>query len=227
MKKFVSILLVTALAIVPLFFVLIANADINERERCIIIDAGHGGFDGGAVASDGTEEKDINLQIAGKINSLAKLFGYSTIMTRKEDNALCNSESSIRKNKIEDMKNRLKIINMNPKAVFLSVHMNKFEQENVWGAQVFFSPNNENSKVLAEAIQCSIINYVQPQNTRVIKKADDGIYLLKNAQIPAVIAECGFLSNQNELANLKTDEYQLKLAFAIVMSLDLYYNNIN
>ncbi len=188
--------------------------------------SGHGGFDGGAVADDGTMEKDINLQIAQKINCFAKLFGYTTIMTREEDRALSGSESSLRKNKIEDMRNRLKIINENPRAVFLSIHINKFEQESVKGAQVFYSRNNENSLLLAQSLQGAIAKDVQPDNSRAVKKADNSIYLLKNAKIPAVIVECGFLSNQKELKNLKSSEYQSKLAFSIVMSFNLYYNSI-
>ena len=190
----------------------------------IIIDAGHGGFDGGAEAADGTNEKDLNLAIALKVGDFARAFGYETVMTRSEDRALCDGISATRKNKVEDMKNRLSVIEKNSDAIFVSIHINKFEASSVNGAQVFFSPNNENSMALSENIQSSISSHLQPDNKRVIKKSGDGIFLLKKAQIPSVLVECGFLSNTRELSLLKDNIYQSKLAFSIVLGINSYYN---
>lgn len=193
--------------------------------RKIIIDAGHGGFDGGASTSDGTNEKDLNLQIALKVRDFAEVVGYETVMTRKTDRALCDGVSATRKNKVADMKNRLSVIKNNGDAIFVSIHINKFEASSVKGAQVFFSPNNENSMLLSENIQASIASHLQPDNKRVIKKSGNEIFLLKNAQIPAVLVECGFLSNPQELSELKNNIYQSKLAFSIVLGINSYYNS--
>ncbi len=218
-KKLVSFVLIVCCCTVRF------NADAEtELTRKIIIDAGHGGFDGGAVAADGTFEKDINLAVALKLRDIAEVLGFKTVMTRETDKALCDRQSTIRKNKVEDMHNRLKIINDNADGIYVGIHMNKFEQADVNGAQVFYSPNNERSKTLAEGIQGSIAAYVQKDNKRAVKKAGDNIFLLKNAKQPSVLAECGFVSNNNELKNLKSSNYQTKIAFAIVLAADLYYN---
>lgn len=218
-KKLISFVLIICCCAVRFY----ADAE-TELTRKIIIDAGHGGFDGGAVAADGTFEKDINLAVALKLRDVAEVLGFKTVMTRETDNALCDRQSTIRKNKVEDMHNRLKIINDNKDGIYIGIHMNKFEQAGVHGAQVFYSPNNEESKTLAEGIQGSIAAYVQKDNKRVVKKAGDNIFLLKNAKQPAVLAECGFVSNNNELKNLESSDYQTKMAFAIVLAADLYYN---
>lgn len=221
-KKIFSLLItITICCCFAARFCTYAEDDITPK---IIIDAGHGGFDGGAVAADGTFEKDINLQVALKLRDIAEVLGYKTVMTRETDKALCDTQSSIRKNKVEDMHNRLKIIDDNRDGIYIGIHMNKFEQPQVHGAQVFYSPNNENSQLLAENIQNSIATYVQKDNKRVVKKAGKDIFLLKNARQPAVLAECGFVSNGSELQNLKNSEYQTKIAFAIVLGAELYYN---
>jgi N-acetylmuramoyl-L-alanine amidase len=197
------------------------NIHINNS---IILDAGHGGFDGGASASDGTQEKDINLSITLKLKELLEFSGYNVILTRDTDSGIeSNPDDTIGKRKVSDMKNRLKIINSNPEALFVSIHLNKFTTASASGAQVFYSPNNENSMILAENLQKAIVGRIQPNNDRVIKKGGKNIYLLKNAKIPSVIVECGFLSNKAELEQLKSEEYQLKMAFCIYCGI-LDYN---
>lgn len=224
--KFLSVLSAAAI-ILTVFYPLKTSAARSDDfgTRKIIIDAGHGGFDGGASTSDGTNEKDLNLQIALKVRDFAEIFGYKTVMTRKTDRALCDGISATRKNKVADMKNRLSVIKNNDDAIFVSIHINKFEAASVKGAQVFFSPNNENSMLLSENIQSSIASHLQPDNKRVIKKSGNEIFLLKNAQIPAVLVECGFLSNPQELSALKNNIYQSKLAFSIVLGINSYYNS--
>ncbi len=191
--------------------------------KTIIIDAGHGGFDGGAVANDGTPEKDINLQIAIKLSEFLKLHGYEVIMTRTEDTGTeSDSSASIAERKKSDMKERLRIINENEDAIFVSIHLNKFTTSSAVGAQVFYSTNHPDSKVLGQAVQQTVKVLLQPDNERTIKKGTKSTYLLYNAKIPAVIVECGFLSNSRELELLKTEEYQSKMAFAIFCGITNY-----
>ena len=196
--------------------VLFTNAEA-ENQKTIIVDAGHGGFDGGAVADDGTPEKDINLNIALKLASMLRFHGYNVIMTRTADTGTeLDSSETIANRKKSDMGERLRIINENPDAVFVSVHLNKFTSSSAKGAQVFYSPNNMSSMELGQSLQKTIKELIQPENERTIKKATKSTYLLYKAEIPAVIVECGFLSNKGELALLKSDEYQSKMAFAVL-----------
>ena len=185
----------------------------------------HGGFDGGAVANDGTVEKDINLNISLKLCEMLKLFGYEVIMTRTTDDATDNTESKvISDRKKSDLKERLKIINETKDGVFVSVHLNKFTTSTATGAQVFYSPNNPMSVELGQSIQKLIVSLLQKDNERIIKKGNKSTYLLYNAKIPSVIVECGFLSNNKELSLLKNDDYQSKMAFAIFCGIQEYFN---
>lgn len=177
----------------------------------------HGGFDGGAVADDGTPEKDINLSISLKLASMLRFHGYNVILTRDTDRGTeTDSSQSIANRKKSDMGERLKIINENPDAVFVSIHLNKFTSSSAIGAQVFYSPNNHLSHELGLSLQNTVKALLQPENERTIKKGTKSTYLLYKAQIPAVIVECGFLSNKKELALLKSEEYGSKMAFAIL-----------
>lgn len=197
----------------------------NFQNKTVIIDAGHGGFDGGTSSSDGTVEKDLNLQISHKINEILNSFGVKTIMTRTGDNGL-NDENlpTIRQKKISDIKKRLSLINETEDAVFVSIHQNHFSQEKYSGAQVFYSKNNPQSQQLAEKIRFRLITALQPDNTREIKRSGSEIYLLFHAKIPAVMVECGFMSNFNETQLLKNEEYQKKLAFTVAMGIIDFLN---
>lgn len=187
-----------------------------STSKIIILDAGHGGFDGGAVADDGTIEKDINLSVTKRLKELFLLGGFEVVMIREDDVGLdSNSDESIGKRKVSDMKKRLELVNANEEAVFISIHQNNFSSGSARGAQVFYSSNSSESEALAYNIQRSFEQRLQKENKRNIKKADKNIYLLYNAKIPALIVECGFLSNSQELALLKSEEYQKKLAFTI------------
>ena len=184
----------------------------------IIIDAGHGGFDGGAVAFDGTIEKDINLNIALCLADMLKAAGYNVVLTRQTDNStetIDSQTNSIAKRKKNDLENRLQLMNDYPDGIFVSIHLNKFTTTAAKGSQVFYNSKIESSKLLGEEIQGSIIQMLQPENTRVNKQATTSTYILYNATLPAVLVECGFLSNKDELVLLKNEEYQKKLAFAI------------
>ncbi len=197
----------------------------------VIVDAGHGSPDGGASSESGLLEKDINLSIAEKLKDLLKLCGYNVIMTRTGDEAIYDENSAtIREKKRSDIKNRVRIATSNPGAVFVSIHQNWFSDKKQNGAQIFYSPNSDGSRLLAERIRARITDMIQPDNKREIKKSDSDIYILQNVDNDAVLVECGFLSNMEEAMLLATDDYQFKLAFAVAAGIadhisEKYRNN--
>lgn len=194
--------------------------------KTVIIDAGHGGPDGGTSADDGSLEKDINLQIAIKLNEILQSMGVNTVMTRTEDISIHDdSAQTIRQKKVSDIKNRLNIINETDDAIFVSIHQNHFSDSQYSGTQVFYSKNNPLSQTLANCIRLPVISYLQTDNTREIKQSGTDIYLLYHAQKPAVMVECGFLSNYQETENLKSEEYQQQLAFLIAIGIMDYFKN--
>ncbi|HAX83479.1 MAG TPA: cell wall hydrolase [Ruminococcaceae bacterium] len=210
-------------------FTFMANSSADSAlakpitQKTIIVDAGHGGDDGGAVGINGTVEKDINLDIALKLEKILKFYGFKVIMTRTEDVMTCDDGlDSMRKRKVSDIHNRFELMQKNPDALFVSIHQNKFEDSAQHGTQVFYSGNNEESKVLAQAIQDSIVSSLQKDNSRVVKKSGSGIYLLYHAKNPAVLVECGFISNPTEVKNLKDEKYRMKLAILIADGLIKY-----
>ena len=205
-------------------FGIITSKSESSKMPTVIIDAGHGGFDGGAVAKDGTVEKDINLAISLKLNTVLEALGYKTVTVRTTDTAVNDTDNNGGSAKASDIKNRVALMNKHTDAIFVSIHMNKYGTTQPHGAQVFYA-RTENSDILANCIQCSISLKVQPDNKRVIKPTTNDIYLLKHATIPAVIVECGFLSNPKDLENLKNEEYQLKVAMSIAFGIINYYKN--
>lgn len=192
-------------------------------ENIVFGNASHGGFDGGAVAGDGTVEKDINLNISLTLAKFLKQNGFRVIMTREADVSTEDTESpQIASKKRNDLKNRLKLMSDYPDAVFVSIHLNKFTTSSAFGSQVFYSKSDE-SAMLADKIQKAIVSLIQPDNTRVNKQATSSTYLLYNATVPAVLVECGFLSNASELALLKQADYQNKMAFSIYTGILEYF----
>lgn len=215
-----------------LYFTFMANSSADGvmtkpvLKQTVIIDAGHGGDDGGAIGIDGTVEKDINLDIALKLEKLLKFYGFDVIMTRTEDVMTCDDGlDSLRKRKVSDIHNRFDVLEKNPDAVFISIHQNKFEDNSQHGTQVFYSGNNDESKLLAESIQNSIVSVLQPDNSRVVKKSGSGIYLLYHAKLPAVLVECGFISNSAEVKKLNDENYRMKIAILIADGLIKYLMN--
>lgn len=181
---------------------------------------------GGAVASDGTVEKDINLKIALMLKAFLNAGGVKVIMTRESDVSTDSVETDkIAARKKSDLKNRLSIMKDYPDAIFVSIHLNKFTTSAAIGSQVFYSARREESKQLGEEIQKSIVKLLQPENSRVNKQATSSTYILYNATVPAVLVECGFLSNSAELKRLKTEEYQNKMAFSIFCGIMEYIIN--
>ena len=157
---------------------------------------------------------------------MLKLCGYNVLTTRESDSSTDTSESSVISDKKKsDMKNRLKLINSTENAIFVSIHLNKFTTSSANGAQVFYSPNHSGSKTLGTVLQSVIKSKLQPENERCAKQSTKDTYLLYNAQIPAVIVECGFLSNAAELRLLKTEDYQSQVAFTILCGITEYFKN--
>ncbi len=178
------------------------------------------------MAADGTPEKDINLLIATEVAEILRLHGFNVIMTRRDDTATdTDPTAAISERKKSDMRERLRIMEENPEALFVSVHLNKFTTSSAWGAQVFYSPNNVLSKELGLSIQKTLHELVQPDNTRTVKQATSSTYLLYKTKIPACIVECGFLSNAEELKLLKEPDYRSQIAFAIFCGITEFSNN--
>lgn len=200
-------------------------AVVGRGRPVLIIDAGHGGFDGGAIAEDGTVEKDLNLQIALQVEGLAKAFGLQTVMVRTTDTSTdAGTAVQTASRKVADMKNRLQLMSKYENCIFVSIHQNKYSTAQPTGAQVFYAPRVAGSEVLAEQIQNVISAALQSGNHRVIKSGTKDTYLLYYATAPAVIVECGFMSNPVELANLKDTAYQQKMALSIVTGIIYYYS---
>ncbi|MEE1245530.1 MAG: N-acetylmuramoyl-L-alanine amidase [Acutalibacteraceae bacterium] len=194
-----------------------------KNRNTVILDAGHGGFDGGAVASDGTVEKEINLKITLAAAKFLRQSGFNVILTRENDVSTDDVETEkISTRKKSDLKNRLNLMKDYKDAVFVSIHLNKFTTSAANGSQVFYS-RSEESKRLGDCIQKSIVAKLQPENTRVNKLATSSTYLLYNATVPSVLVECGFLSNKSELEKLKDKDYQNKMAFSIYCGILEYF----
>ena len=196
----------------------------NASPPVIVIDAGHGGEDGGASAN-GLLEKDINLSIALKLRDMLTISGYKVVMTRDSDVSVYDSTAdTTREKKVSDLKNRAEMINSSKNNILVSIHQNKFEQSQYFGTQMFYSKNDPKSAVLAEELRKSVTGMLQPDNKRELKQADSNIYILDKAQVPAVIVECGFLSNEEEAKKLADSDYQQKMAFSIYSGIIGYMN---
>jgi len=182
-----------------------------SQDPVVIIDPGHGGADGGAEGG-GLEEKTLNLDISLRLKDMLQFFGYTVVMTRTEDASTGGSGGF---NKRKDLNARAKLADAHAGAPFISVHMNKFDDDAPWGTQVFYSGNHESSKPLALCLQEEVRGLLQPKNHRQIKPAPGSVFLMKAVKNPAVIVECGFLSNPGEVSLLKDEKYRSELAFAI------------
>lgn len=192
----------------------------------LILDAGHGGQDGGAVAADGTNEKELNLSLTLTLDALLRSLGFQTLLTRTEDSLHeTPGAATMRERKVGDLRYRLQLTQEHPDSILLSIHQNQFSDPKYDGAQVFYSGNHPQSKELAQCLQDAIVHALQLDNTRQIKQSGEEIFLLSQAQVPAVMVECGFLSNPAELQKLKDEDYQKQLAAAIVNGLLDYFKN--
>ena len=216
--------------IVATLFIVISSL-INSKElpaaaeksssTIVIIDAGHGGEDGGTIGVNGCYEKDINLEIAKKLCVFLSSRGIKTILTRDSDMLLYDRNQDFQgRKKHLDMLARLQIVNSYENAIFVSIHQNAFPQEKYSGFQTYYSQNNESSLALANLIEKGIKEHLQPENNRKAKMSAGKIYLLDKLNCPAVLLECGFLSNTEECALLCSDEYQNKLCAVISESIE-------
>ena len=213
----ISVLLAAVATVSARIFISEAeSAAAGEGEKplpVIIIDAGHGGRDGGAAADDGTLEKDLNLAVAKELCDLFEGAGYDTVMTRTEDVALGDENSSHKK--LGDLKARVELAKQYKNAIFISVHMNKFPVPKYSGLCVYFAKKTEGSAALAEDVRMVVATHLQKENGRQIKGAGSEIYVIDNAPCTPILVECGFLSNPSELALLKTEEYRKKVAACV------------
>ena len=192
-----------------------AQREPVEREYTIVIDAGHGGEDGGAVSCTGVPEKQINLEISLKLDDLLHFMGYQTRLIRADDRSVYTAGDTIARRKVSDLKERVRMVDETENAILVSIHQNLFPDARYSGAQVFYGSAG---KELAEIIQNSFKNTLNPGNNREIKRAK-GVYLMEHATCPGVLVECGFLSNPEEEAQLRTKEYQQKICIVIASTL--------
>lgn len=184
-------------------------------QRVIILDAGHGGWDPGKTGTQGEDEKNINLSVMTKLQQYLEQSGAIVMVTRTTDEALGNGKRT-------DMAERKKIANENNGDILVSIHQNAFPSERAKGAQVFYHKTSEDGKRLAELVQESLRTYVDEENTRQAKQNSD-YYILRTTEIPAVIVECGFLSNVGEEKLLNQEAYQDQLAWAIYLGILEYF----
>ena len=190
-------------------------------QKVVVVDAGHGGRDPGKVGVDGCLEKDLNLEIAKKVQAILEQQDIKVIMIRDTDKGLYEEQTSNKK--VQDMKNRCALINETEPDCVVSIHQNSYHEEYVRGAQVFYYSSSAEGKALAEALQSELISYADPENHRQAK-ANDSYYLLKKTEAPIAIVECGFLSNWKEAAKLQDDGYQSRVAWAVSMGILTYLN---
>lgn len=227
-----KVLIVTLVLVLTVFLSGVAKEKVLKTEetflpisgKTIIIDAGHGFPDGGAVGSSGVLEKDLNLSVAMFLQKFFESSGTHVLLTRSDDNGIYDISGSIKNKKVSDIKNREEFIKNSDAQIFVSIHMNKFSDSKYSGPQVFYSKNNEKSEILAKCIQKSMIAALNPKSKREVKSADSSIYLLSHTDIPAVLVECGFLSNAEEEKMLKDEKYQRQLAWSVYCGIIDYFN---
>ena len=192
----------------------------KQGRSCVIIDAGHGGVDGGATSCTGVLESGINLQIALRLEALVHLLGYNTRMIRSTDISVYKEGTSIAQKKVSDLKERVRMINETENGILISIHQNQFSDSRYSGAQVFYS-DAPDSQALAKQLQTSFIKTLNPGSRRLAKKSS-GIYLMEHIRCTGVLIECGFLSNPQEEALLRDAAYQKKLCSVIAANLCVY-----
>lgn len=215
-------MLFSVLSLVSSFAVYIDTAAPLKQGTVIVIDAGHGDFDPGAVV-DGVEEKWINLSISLALRDYFESAGYTVVMTRNDDNTLADtSASGTAEKKRTDTHNRVKTVDSFDDSVLISIHQNAYRDVAQHGTQVFFGTLNEQSELLASCIQDSVRENIQPENQREIKQGTDSIYLLTNTKAPTVLVECGFMTNDEERADLLDEEYQRSIAYSIYLGYTEY-----
>ena len=187
----------------------------SDNRLCYVVDPGHGGEDGGACTDDGTREADLNLSIGRRLALVLRFFGREVVLTRESDTIeYPRGADTTRQRKQADLQMRVDAANALPNAFFISIHQNKFSDPRPFGAQVLF---NDLAADFAPLLQDKLVSSLMPENYRTAVRASDELYVMKHVRCPAVLVECGFLSNPEELALLRTDGYQLRIAAAIAV----------
>ena len=217
-----GLLVGVALSLTPV----LKTFDEDKRDFCVVIDAGHGLPDGGAVGAGGSIEQKINLAVSKKVEEILSVRGIRVVMTRNDENCLSEETpgKSLREMKREDMNERLKIIKKSDADLFVSIHMNHFEQEKVNGLRLFYDKTHPETEELAISMQDKM-SEITGAKTYAVKTADQSLFLMKNPPVPAILAECGFMSNYEEEKKLNDDDYQSRLAWAIAQSVEDYLKN--
>ena len=217
---FILALLLSLAAALPVRRPLLpAFAPSEQGSVVYVIDAGHGGEDGGAVSRSGVRESDVNLAVAKRLDALLRFLGRDTVLTRTEDvSVYTEGAETLRQKKASDLKNRVALVNAIPNAVLVSIHQNSLPSvPSVRGAQVFYGAA-EPGAALAYSVQAALNECVNDREKHE-KRIDPSIYLMKNVTCPAILVECGFLSNEGEAAKLETPEHQKRLAAVIAAGL--------
>lgn len=197
----------------------------KKETPMIVLDAGHGGMDGGCSSVNEVPEKGINLNILLCLRDLLEMEGYTVKVTRDTDCSIHDDGiEGIANQKSSDMDNRLELFNQYDNAICISIHQNQFTDSAYSGAQMFYSDNVKGSSTLAQTLQDAFVAQLQPENAREVKQCGKELYLCYFSENPTVMAECGFLSNPEEAALLETEEYQQKVAFTIFSGLNQYFD---
>lgn len=195
------------------------SQSVRQPGAALILDAGHGGEDGGAVSITGAPESQINLAIVLKLRDILGLYGVDPVLLRETDVSLHDeSASTLREKKRSDLKNRVAAVENLEGGILLSIHQNTYTASQYHGAQVFYAPT-EGSQELAELLQASIQAALQPDNQRAAKRIPESVYLMNHISCPAALVECGFLTNAEEEAKLRQDGYQKQLAATLAGAL--------
>ncbi len=194
----------------------------SDRKK-VVLDPGHGGEDCGAIGINGILEKDINLMISEDLRELLMFAGYEAVPTRTEDILLYDRNVDYKgRKKVLDLAARRKTADAEAPDIFVGIHMNAFPQEKYSGLTVYYSPNTESSALAAESVRKNVIEQLQPNNNREMKAAGKNIFLLDRLSCPAILIECGFLSNEKECALLSDEEYRRKLSYVIFSALSTF-----
>ncbi len=198
----------------------VVNRTPSSLYKTVILDAGHGGEDGGASSADGLLEKDLNLALALTMRDILVANGVNVILTRDTDTLLYDRNVDFHgRKKMLDMSARLKIAADAPDALFVSLHMNTYPHPSCQGVQVWYSENNDASFEIAKTIHSTTQELLQPENDRPVKRSGSSIYLLHHLECPAVLVECGFLSSPEEAALLGSESYRQQLALTLCMGI--------
>ena len=188
---------------------------VTAQQPALVLDAGHGGEDGGAVSLTGVPESSINLAIVLNMRDILGLYGVDPVLLREEDISLHDSSAAtLREKKRSDLQNRVEAVEELESAVLVSIHQNTYTSSRYHGTQIFYAPT-EGSQVLADHVRAEVREGLQPDNERVVKQIPDTVYLMNHIRCPAILIECGFLTNPEEEAKLRDEDYQKQLAAVI------------